>query len=113
MVRTDTPAIPVTTISITTNIAVAIIRTAFQKINSAQLKKQVFKWTAENCDNEGNATYYLDDNNQIIKMVETVIIGNGSWTTAYYYQEGKFIFSLSTNIDGPAAGPDLTTIERK
>ena len=93
--------------------AIVYIRTAFQQINAAPLTHKDFKWTADNCNNDGTATYYFASNNEIVKVVETGAIGDGSWTTAYYYQGGKFIFSLQTDIGGPAIGPVDTISVRK
>ena len=99
--------------SVSTDSAITRIRAAFQQINTAPLKSQKFKWEATNCNNDGTATYYLTNKNEIVKVVETGVIGDGSWTTAYYYQEGRFIFSLQTDIGGPAIGPVDTIIIRK
>jgi hypothetical protein len=99
--------------AIPTDSAIRLIRTAFEQINAAPLQHKDFKWTADNCNADGTATYYLTGNNEIVKVVETGAIGDGSWTTAYYYQQGRFLFSLTTDIGGPAIGPVDTMTIRK
>ena len=96
-----------------TDSAIAFIRNAYQQINGKLLKNRVFKWEAEGCNSDGTATYYLSDKNEIVKVVETGAIGDGSWTTSYYYQNGQFIFSLQTDVGGPAVGPVDTFTVRK
>ena len=99
--------------TITTDSAIAFIRNTFQQINAAPLQSRSFSWTADDCNADGTAIYYLTASNEIVKVVETGAIGDGSWTTAYYYKNGHFIFSLQTDIGGPAVGPVDTTTIRK
>jgi hypothetical protein len=99
--------------NISTDSAIALIRAAFERINKEKLSSRRFKFTEVNCVDEGEVTYMLDKGGNIIKVVETGSIGDGSWTTAYYYQNGRFLFSLCTDVGGPAIGPAITTRYRK
>lgn len=93
--------------------AVSRIRMVFQQINEATLTSKNFDWTEPNCVDEGTATYMFNSKGKIVKVVETGFIGDGSWTNTYYYQDGKFIFSLQRDIGGPAIGPVDTVEQRK
>jgi hypothetical protein len=99
--------------SISDDSAIALIRAAFEQINKENLRSKTFKFTEVNCVDEGSATYMLDKGGNIVKVVEMGSIGDGSWTTSYYYQDGRFIFSLTTDVGGPAIGPAITTHIRK
>lgn len=103
---------PVALAALSADSAITIIRQAFQQINAMPLKIQEFKWSAVNCG-EGTVAYYTTPGKEIVKVVETGAIGDGSWTIAYYYRAGRFLFSLETNIGGPAIGPVDTFTVRK
>lgn len=84
------------------------IRAETKRINSLPLTNKTFKWEADACANDGIINYFLN-HNQIVKVVEDGSIGDGGWTTEYYYKDDKFIFSYEIFIGGPASGPEKTT----
>ncbi len=88
--------------------AVLEIRAEFKRINSLPLTKRSFNYEAPGCANEGFIEYYLDGN-EVVKIVEGGWIGDGNWTSEYYYKDGKFFFSHEVFAGGPANGPETRT----
>jgi hypothetical protein len=89
--------------SIETNIAA--IRAAFKKINTLSLKQEQFRYESEGCTEDGIVQYYFQDN-EIVKIIESGSIGDGSWKNEYYYESGKFIFSYEKLIGSSADGEE-------
>jgi hypothetical protein len=87
---------------------IAAIRAAFKKINSAALNLEEFKYEADGCVEDGTVQYYFKGK-EIVKVVETGSIGDGSWRNEYYYEGGKFFFAYQTIVGGPAIGPETKT----
>ena len=83
---------------------VAAIRTEVERINQMKLLVESFSWREDGCVDEGKVNYYLN-NDTIVKVTESGFIGDGGWTKAYYYKNGKFIFSFMQSIGGPAGMP--------
>lgn len=81
------------------------IRAAFKKINTLSLKQEQFKYEAEGCVEDGIVKYYFQGN-EIIKIIESGSIGDGSWKNEYYYESGKFIFSYEMIIGSSADGAE-------
>lgn len=67
------------------------IRTQFQKINASPLNKKAFNWSQDGCG-QGELTFYFI-NQQLVKIIETGSIGDGSWTKEYYYKDKKIVFT--------------------
>lgn len=55
------------------------------------------------CVDDGSLEYYLDKQ-QIVKIKESGLIGDGGWDTEYYYRNGNLIFIFESLIGGPAEG---------
>ncbi|OQP45123.1 hypothetical protein A4H97_32815 [Niastella yeongjuensis] len=89
----------------TTEAGVEEIRAAFKEINSNKTyKKETYTFDAPGCVEDGRMEYYLDKQ-QIVKIKETGVIGDGGWDTEYYYRNGNLIFIFESLIGGPANGP--------
>lgn len=84
---------------------IAAIRATFKKINALSLKPVQFKYESEGCVEDGTVQYYLQGK-EIVKIIESGSIGDGSWKNEYYYQNGKFIFSYEMIVGGPAEGAE-------
>jgi hypothetical protein len=87
------------------------IRGIYKNINGKTLTKEQYKYEVEGCVEDGVVEYYLDKQ-QIVKIVESGAIGDGSWRTEYYYQNGHVIFCFESLIGGPANGPVQKTEHR-
>lgn len=85
--------------------AIEEIRTVYQKINSTTLMKETYHYEAEGCVEDGVVEYYFDKQ-QIVKLIESGAIGDGSWRTEFYYRNGKLIFCFEYLTGGPAEGPE-------
>lgn len=70
---------------------VKIIRTQFQKINDSPLTKKTFSWSQDGCG-QGELKFYFF-NKELVKIIETGFIGDGSWTKEYYYKDKKIFFT--------------------
>ncbi|OQP57204.1 hypothetical protein A3860_11635 [Niastella vici] len=79
------------------------IRSAYKEINSQSLTKEHYTNEAAGCAEDGVVDYFLDKQ-QIVKIKESGSIGDGSWTTEYYYRNGDLIFIYETLTGGPANG---------
>ncbi|KAA2245679.1 hypothetical protein F0L74_06910 [Chitinophaga agrisoli] len=90
-----------------TTAAITAIRAAYQKINAGPNTVEIFKYTAQDCVNEGEVTYFFNAQKEVVKIVETGDIGDGVWSREFYYQSGKFIFCYELLIGGPAEGPEM------
>ena len=89
----------------TTEVAVEEIRATFKEINSNKTyKTERFTYEVPGCVEDGHLDYYLDKQ-QIVKIKETGLIGDGGWDTEYYYRNGNLIFIFESLIGGPANGP--------
>jgi hypothetical protein len=89
----------------TTEAAVEAIRAAFKEINSNKTyKTERFTYEIAGCVDNGSLDYYLDKQ-QVVKIKETGLIGDGGWDTEYYYRNGNLIFIFESLIGGPANGP--------
>src|SRR5690242_6385768 len=76
----------------TSEAAVEAIRAAFKEINSNKTYKvEHYSYEAAGCADDGKVDYYLDKQ-QIVKIKESGLIGDGSWDTEYYYRNGNLIF---------------------
>lgn len=84
---------------------IATIRAAFKKINTLSLKQEQFRYESEGCVEDGIVQYYFQ-NNEIVKIIESGTIGDGSWKKEYYYGSGKFIFSYEMLVGGSAMGEE-------
>ncbi len=84
--------------------AIEAIRIAFKETNSKSLTKEHYTYEAEGCVEDGVVDYFLDKQ-QIVKIKESGSIGDGSWTTEFYYRNGNLIFIFESLIGGPANGP--------
>lgn len=93
----------VTTNSQTGDQAILAIRQTVQTINSKSLKKEHYTYESGGCANDGVVDYYFD-HNEIVKIMESGAMGDGSWVNEYYYQSGKVIFYFEKTVGGPAIG---------
>ena len=85
-----------------------LIRAEYKKINTLKLRALQFKYENLECVDEGETTYYLQDD-KVRKIVEKFIKGDGYTLTEYYFKDHKFIFALEIVIGGPAIGPETKT----
>jgi len=81
------------------------IRSEFKRINGLTLRNEKFTYEAAGCTDDGAVQYFFNGK-EIVKIIETGAIGDGSWTKEYYYQSGKFIFSYEVAIGSSADGQD-------
>ena len=81
------------------------IRSEFKRINGLTLRNEKFSYEAAGCAEEGAVQYFFNGK-EIIKIIETGAIGDGSWTKEFYYQSGKFIFSYEVLIGSSADGQE-------
>lgn len=82
------------------------IRRVYQQIQAAPLTlADSVNVEVAGCINEGILRYYQDQG-QIVKIVETGWIGDGGWTTEFYFDHGHYVFGLDVMEGGPADGPD-------
>ena len=96
-------------ISITrSNDDIDAIRAEYKKINGLKLKTQQFKYENLECVDEEEVTYYLQGND-VRKIVEKFVKGDGYTLTEYYFKDSKFIFAIELVIGGPAIGPETKT----
>lgn len=84
---------------------IAAIRATFKKINALALKQEQFKYEAEGCAEEGIVQYFFKDK-EIVKILESGSIGDGSWKKEYYYEAGKMIFSYEKAVGSSADGQE-------
>jgi hypothetical protein len=84
------------------------VRNACQTINSKNLKKQHFRYESDGCVEDGVVDYFID-NKEIVKIIESGAIGDGSWVNEYYYDSGKVIFCFEKLVGGPAIGKVTTS----
>ncbi|MVT10253.1 hypothetical protein [Chitinophaga tropicalis] len=84
---------------------VTAIRTEFKRINALPLNKEQFKYESEGCVEGGNVQYFFDKK-EIVKVVESGSMGDGSWTTEFYYQSGKLIFCYEKAVGSSADGQE-------
>jgi hypothetical protein len=91
--------------TIDTSAAIAAIRTAYKNINTASLTTEIFKYESAGCVEEGQVKFFFNQGKEIVKIVESGSIGDGSWNREFYFQSGKFIFCYESLIGGPADGP--------
>jgi len=89
-----------------TSAAITTIRTAYKNINTAPLTTTVFKYESDGCVIEGQVKYFFNQKKEIVKIVESGSIGDGSWSREFYFESGKFIFCYESLIGGPADGPE-------
>jgi hypothetical protein len=82
---------------------ISAIRGAVQSTNSKSLKKQHYTYESAGCAEDGVVDYFFD-NKEIVKIMESGAIGDGSWVDEYYSRSGKVIFCFETIIGGPAIG---------
>jgi hypothetical protein len=87
---------------------IAAIRASYSKTNSLPLKRQTFNFEAAGCVEDGIINYF-QYNNDVLKITESGSIGDGSWTTEYYYNLGKLIFCYDKIVGGAAAEKAVTT----
>lgn len=87
---------------------IAAIRTAYIRINTLSLKPEIFKFESSGCVEDGKVTYF-HSSNDVLKVIFSGSIGDGSWTTEYYFNSGKLIFCYDKLIGGPAEGKVTTT----
>ena len=84
---------------------ITAIRASFKKINTQSLKQEQFKYESEGCVEEGVVQYYFQGG-EIVKIIESGSIGDGSWKDEYYYEQGKFIFSYELIVGSSADGQE-------
>jgi hypothetical protein len=87
---------------------IAAIRNAYTSINTLSLKPEPFKFESPGCVEDGQITYFRNSDD-ILKVKYSGGIGDGSWTTEFYFNAGKLIFCYDKLIGGPAAGKAITT----
>ena len=92
--------------SMDTSAAIAAIRAEYKNINTASLTTEVFKYESDGCAYDGQVKYFFNQKKEIVKIVESGSIGDGSWTREFYFQAGKFIFCYESLVGGPADGPE-------
>jgi hypothetical protein len=85
--------------------AITSIRSEFKRINSAKLRIKEVNYEAAACADGGRVQYFYEGKD-IVKIIETGSIGDGSWTREFYYQKGKFIFSYDVIVGMSADGQD-------
>lgn len=82
------------------------IRNEFTRINSLRSTAKRYKFE---CDAEGIADYYWE-NNQLVKIaIDWGFLGDYSNKSEYYHKDGKLIFSYELSLGGPAGGNVKTT----
>jgi hypothetical protein len=86
---------------------ISAIRAEYHRVNISKLKKQTYKYEAEGCVNNGAVTYFFNTKKEIVKIVESGDIGDGSWNREFYFRAGKFFFCYETIVGGPAEGPEM------
>ena len=79
------------------------IKDAVQATNGKSLKRQHYTYESAGCVEDGVVDYFFD-NKEIVKIMESGSVGDGSWVDEYYYRSGKVIFCFETIIGGPAIG---------
>jgi hypothetical protein len=85
----------------TPDAAIEEIRTAFKEINSNKTcKMERYTYEIAGCVEAGSLEYYLDKQ-QIVKIKETGLIGDGGWDTEYYYRNGNLIFIFESLLEPP------------
>jgi hypothetical protein len=88
----------------TPDAAIEEIRAAFKEINNNKTyKMERYTYELAGCVEDGSLEYYLDKQ-QIVKIKETGLIGDGGWETEYYYRNGDLIFIFESLLGGPANG---------
>ncbi|MBW8687144.1 hypothetical protein [Chitinophaga rhizophila] len=90
---------------------IANIRAAFKQINAMQLRKEEFTYEAAACA-DGGVVQYFFKGKEIVKIIESGSVGDGSWKKEFYYQSGKFIFSYDL-IEGESADGHASKIEHR
>ncbi len=86
------------------------IQKEYSRINQTHLKHQTFKFESAGCVDDGEVTYMTSWDN-IEKIVYTGNIGDGGWTTEFYFSvSGKLEFYFDKLIGG-AAAEKTSTIE--
>jgi hypothetical protein len=100
------------TSGIDTTAAINIIRAEYRNINTAQLPTEAYRYEADGCVENGQVKYFFNQKKEIVKIVESGSIGDGTWNREFYFQSGKFIFCYELLIGGPAAGPEIRTEHR-
>ena len=86
---------------------IAVIRKEYTSINTKPLKRKAFKFESSGCV-EGGVITYFQNNNNILKIIYTGSIGDGSWITEFYYSSGKLIFCYDKMVGGAAAEKEST-----
>jgi hypothetical protein len=94
-----------------TDAAIEEIRAAYKDINNKMLTKEQYHYKADGCVEDGLVEYSFNKQ-QIVKIMESGSIGDGSWKTEYYYRNGDLIFCYETLIGGPAIGK-VQTMEHR
>ena len=92
-----------------TSAAIGRIRDEYNRINTTQLTQK--KITFE-CDIEGTATYYFENNKVVRIVIEDGFAGDNSTTSQYYFKDGKLMFIYEVHLGGSATGPDTRKEER-
>ncbi|MGH1517891.1 hypothetical protein [Chryseobacterium sp. JK1] len=87
------------------------IKAEYKKINGMNLKTKSFKYEDLECVDEGETAYFMKGND-VRKIVEKYIKGDGYTLTEYYFKEGKFIFAVEAIVGGPAMGPETKSVYR-
>ncbi|PSK88113.1 hypothetical protein [Taibaiella chishuiensis] len=91
--------------------SIKVIRQEYNRVNALKLTREHFDYEKASCVEEGKVDYYLEGKT-IVKITESGFIGDGGWTTTYYYKAGQPFFCLDVIEGGPAAG-DHTRTERR
>jgi hypothetical protein len=86
------------------------IQKEYSRINQTHLKYQTFKFESPDCVDDGEVTYMMTGWGNIEKIVYTGNIGDGGWTTEFYFSvSGKLEFYFDKLIGGAAAQKMSTT----
>lgn len=87
---------------------VVSIRAIYTRTNTLPLKREAFRFESPGCIEDGLITYFRNNNN-IVKITEAGSIGDGSWTTEFYFDARKLVFCVDQLTGGPASGAEVTT----
>lgn len=86
------------------------IRNEFSRINAtASLQTDKGEFT---CDAKNVVTYFSEQNQPVKIIIDEAFVGDGKWTSEYYYHDGKVIFIYKVFNGQPPGKPD-TRLEKR
>lgn len=80
------------------------IRAVYQRIQALPLRVDTVNVDSATCVSYPALRYYQHQG-QVVRIEEEGMLGDGSWTTKYYFDDGRFIFGFDVMYGGPAIGP--------